>query len=287
MPLDVYKGIEGSFLEYPESGTPALYREYREDEIPEVDRREVLRYAGIPLHVLRNKENRKKDADACGEKSDKTGGQLSKSGEQLNNSCEKPADTGEQLSDSGINSSLSEPDGLLDSGLLKLLERSVSITCGAMSYRVSYIYAPIRWEPAEDEAFPILPFEQYSRALKRNLEGCTGVVIFAATAGAGIDRLIRRYEKSEPSCGAFLQAIGAERVEALCDKFNDEVNEAARSYGFETRPRFSPGFADFYLAVQPEILSLVNAQRRLGITLDSSLLMSPSKSVTGIIGLRR
>ena len=251
------------FLETPGYGTPAMYREYSQDEIPCVNRGEILRYAGIPAAVLRTMGD---------------GG--------INDSC---ADA--LVSREGLSVDLTgEGDAWYASSgeeLFRLLTRTVGMAESAMTLRVSYVYSPIRWEAAEAQEYPVLPFPQASLALKRNLSGCFGVIIFAATIGAGIDRLIRRYERSEPAAGALLQAAGAERVEALCDAFNGEVRSIAAEYGYAVRPRFSPGFADLPLSVQPDILAITDAGRRLGITLDSSFLMSPSKSVTGLIGLKR
>ncbi|MCR5275107.1 MAG: Vitamin B12 dependent methionine synthase activation subunit, partial [Clostridiales bacterium] len=48
---------------------------------------------------------------------------------------------------------------------------------------------------------------------------------------------------------------------------------------------FSPGYGDLPIEVQKEFLPLLDAERRLGITLSDSYLMSPSKSVTAIIGI--
>ena len=251
------------FLETPDYRTPAIYREYRRDEISCVNRGEVLRYAGIPAAVLRRMGD---------------GG--------INDSCAEVLLSGE-----GINMDLPGAEGAgygsCGEELYHLLNRAVEMVESAMTLRVSFVYAPIRWETAGEQEYPVLPFGQSSLALKRNLSGCFGVVIFAATIGAGVDRLIRRYERTEPAAGALLQAAGAERAEALCDAFNGEIRSIAAEHGYRTRPRFSPGFADFPLSVQPDILSITDAGRRLGITLDSSFLMSPSKSVTGLIGLKR
>jgi cobalamin-dependent methionine synthase I len=63
------------------------------------------------------------------------------------------------------------------------------------------------------------------------------------------------------------------------------VKTAAGLAGFKAHPRFSPGFGDLPLTVQAEILGLLDAGRRMGITLSDSFLMAPSKSVTAIIGL--
>jgi cobalamin-dependent methionine synthase I len=57
------------------------------------------------------------------------------------------------------------------------------------------------------------------------------------------------------------------------------------SYPSKLRPRFSPGFGDLPLSLQPEILAITNARKNLSITLDEGCLMSPSKSVTAFAGI--
>ncbi len=112
----------------------------------------------------------------------------------------------------------------------------------------------------------------------QRLEGCERAVIFVATVGIGIDRLIKKYGVFSPSKALMLQAIGAERIESLCDSFCDEYENAT--------PRFSPGYGRLELDAQREIFSLLDPERSIGVTLNTSLLMSPSKSVSAIFGIR-
>ncbi len=120
-----------------------------------------------------------------------------------------------------------------------------------------------------------------SKALMKNLEGCEEVIIFAATIGLEIDRLIRRYTNLSPAKALFFQAIGAERIESLCDAFCDEL----KGEGLQLRPRFSPGYGDLPLELQKDIFRVLDCPRKIGLSLNESLLMSPSKSVTAIIGI--
>ncbi len=169
-----------------------------------------------------------------------------------------------------------------DDELAGRLEDVIKLTNGELTYRLSYVCAGIE---RDTDGFPILPFEQHSEDLKKNLENCSGVIIVAATIGAGIDRLIRRYERTQVATGLLLQGIGAERVESFIDQFNDEVNREAAELGLKVHPRYSPGYGDLPITVQPHLLKLLDAEKRLGITLNASLMMSPSKSVTAIIGI--
>ena len=81
------------------------------------------------------------------------------------------------------------------------------------------------------------------------------------------------------------QAIGAERVEALCDAFCADVKRRAAEEGLCPRPRFSPGYGDVPLELQRDIFRVLDCPRKIGLTLNGSLLMTPSKSVTAVIGL--
>ena len=54
--------------------------------------------------------------------------------------------------------------------------------------------------------------------------------------------------------------------------------------GLVRRWRFSPGYGDWPIQAQPEMLRLAKAHE-IGISLTSSLMLTPRKSVTAIIGL--
>lgn len=127
--------------------------------------------------------------------------------------------------------------------------------------------------------------ETSSRSLKKNLDGCGKIMLFAATVGLEIDRLIARYGRVSPVKSVAFQAIGAERIESLCDLFENEVREYAEKNGCYIRPRFSAGYGDFGIESQEEIFKALDCRRKIGITLNDSMLMSPSKSVTAIIGI--
>lgn len=124
-----------------------------------------------------------------------------------------------------------------------------------------------------------------SLSLKQHLSGCSKIVLFAATLGLPFDRLISRYSRLSPARALLLQAIGTERMEGLCDAFCEKVRLDAASRGLCTTSRFSPGYGDLPLEIQTCIFRVLDCPKQIGLTLNESLLMSPSKSVTAIIGL--
>jgi len=117
-----------------------------------------------------------------------------------------------------------------------------------------------------------------SEKLLKNLKECKKVIIFAATLGIEYDRLLLRYSKISPAKAVLLEALGTERIEDFCDEFCCKVNPF-------TKPRFSPGYGDLPLEFQKEIFKVLDCSKKIGLTLNESLLMSPSKSVTAIVGI--
>ncbi len=120
-----------------------------------------------------------------------------------------------------------------------------------------------------------------SATLIKNLQGCKEVFIFASTLGMGVDRLLTQLSLVSPAKYFITDALASAMAEAAADKVDELVKGDTNC-----RPRFSPGFGDLSLEVQPRILNLLNAQRLLGITTNNSLLMSPGKSVTAIMGIK-
>ena len=166
--------------------------------------------------------------------------------------------------------------------VVELMESCLDEARGVFSGRVCYSEYPLAvCEDGLDLGFCKID----SRGLRKALDGCDGVILFAATVGVGIDRLIARYSLVSPARSLMLQAIGTERAEALCDIFCRRMSEEKAAEGAVTRPRFSPGYGDLPLEMQRDIFAVLDCPKFIGVSLSEGLLMSPSKSVTAIIGV--
>ena len=168
--------------------------------------------------------------------------------------------------------------------ILGLVDECLAEVREMLQYKVCYAILTTE----TDSNIISLPCGQIaSRNLAKNLSGCDKAIIFAATIGIGIDRLISKYSRLSPAKALCLQAIGAERVEALCNEFCEKMESEFQGKGEKLRPRFSPGYGDLSLETQKMIFSLLDCPKRIGVTLGDTLLMSPSKSVTAFIGITR
>ncbi len=139
----------------------------------------------------------------------------------------------------------------------------------------------------EDGGLLLGPIRTASRDLSRNLTGCERILLMAATLGTAPDYMIRRYEKLDLALAAIAQAVSAAMIEAYIEEQLSSLAPAFASRGLNARPRFSPGYGDFPLSVQPAFVSALQLSKRLGITLTDGLLMLPTQSVTAVMGLAK
>lgn len=116
-------------------------------------------------------------------------------------------------------------------------------------------------------------------------EAADTVCIMAATVGPGMDRAIRTKMISAPEEGVILDYCGAAAVEAAADALETEIRAAVEAQGKYLTGRYSPGYGDLPIELQPEILNLLDTSRRIGLMVTGSVLMTPSKSVTAILGV--
>ncbi len=117
---------------------------------------------------------------------------------------------------------------------------------------------------------------------RRMLSDCGSCCLLICTLGAEFDLWLRRLQARDMAQAVMLDALGSAYVESACDDAEREI--AMRFPESYLTDRFSPGYGDLPLALQPALLDMAEA-RRIGVTCTSSLLMTPQKSVSALIGL--
>lgn len=161
----------------------------------------------------------------------------------------------------------------------ELLDRCLDTVLDKLSYKICYTVLDC------DICSPFCDFGAMrlkSEKLALNLQGCRKTVLFGATVGMELDRLIAKYSRVSLADAVMLQAIGAERIEALCDMFCQGFEN---ENGVKLRPRFSPGYGDLHIETQRQIFDILGCQKNIGLYLNESMLMLPTKSVTAFAGV--
>ncbi|WP_321972662.1 vitamin B12 dependent-methionine synthase activation domain-containing protein [Paratractidigestivibacter sp.] len=144
-------------------------------------------------------------------------------------------------------------------------------------------------EPAEDGRPSVqlkgAKLELIGDSMREHMEGAAAVAVMAVTAGMTVEQELRRLSLTDTVEQCIFDAAGTTTVERAADACEASIVAAAHTAGLFTNFRFSPGYGDMPLDTQPVLLAALDAQRKLGITLSKSLLMTPTKSVTAVIGL--
>lgn len=167
-----------------------------------------------------------------------------------------------------------------DENTIKLVNECIDEVVNTLAYKVCYCELPVN---IDNDICDFDTFCVKSQNLATNLKDCNKVIIMGATVGIALDRLIAKYSRISPTKALLLQALGAERIEALCDAFCEEIKKTLK---IALKPRFSAGYGDLPLNTQMNVFKLLNLPKNIGLTLNDSMLMSPSKSVTAFIGIQ-
>lgn len=120
--------------------------------------------------------------------------------------------------------------------------------------------------------------------IARHLSGCQEAILLAATLGVEADGLIRRWEPVDLTRSLVLDACATQQIEALCDQGEEELRAEAAKEGKQATGRYSPGYGDLPLSLQPKVLVALDAGRRIGLTCTDRWILLPRKSVTAVIG---
>lgn len=109
-------------------------------------------------------------------------------------------------------------------------------------------------------------------------------VLMAVTLGTEVDKKINYYSKIDLKKAVIFDACTSAIIEAYCDKVEEKIREIAQSEGYYITSRYSPGYGDFSLEVQPKIIDFLQAYKKIGLSATENFILLPRKSVTAIIG---
>ena len=111
------------------------------------------------------------------------------------------------------------------------------------------------------------------------------VLLIAATLGIYVEKLLRKTQITDMAKAVVVDEMASVAIEQFMDKIEDELKERYKGLYFTNR--FSPGYGDYPLEKQREVVKILNTEKKLGLSLSDSLLLNPTKSVTAVIGLNK
>lgn len=123
----------------------------------------------------------------------------------------------------------------------------------------------------------------FGNDIREHLKESSKILMMCATLTQETDRMIRLAGITDKAKSLVLDAMSCAAIEQVCDRVCSEIHAAYPQY-YQTK-RFSPGYGDFPLETQEEFLRVLDASKRIGVTLTQGNLMIPMKTVTAVAGL--
>ena len=111
------------------------------------------------------------------------------------------------------------------------------------------------------------------------------VPLLAVTLGPGVDAQIRRAGVGDIAAGVASDALGSALAEQAADAAEAQLRQWAATEGKYLTGRFSPGYGDWDIAVQPLVAAALDTARKAGLCVTDTNLMTPRKSVTALLGV--
>ena len=170
----------------------------------------------------------------------------------------------------------------------RLLEKIVAMIASARSIaqpRYTYRIYDVRLGPRDcllGDGALALP----GTDIRQLLESADRCAVMAVTIGSGVDTALSRLSRTSMADAVVFDACATAAVEFVCDRVEEEIADCARQQGRYITARFSPGYGDLPVEVQPGIVRLLDTHRQIGVSITDSCMLVPSKSVTALIGLR-
>ena len=164
-----------------------------------------------------------------------------------------------------------------DAATLALLQKCAVPLLAAAMPRAVWLLADV---PALTEA-GLLPGED----VHKHLTGCGQAILLAVTLGPGVDAQIRRAGVGDIAAGVASDALGSALAEQAADAAEAQLRQWAATEGKYLTGRFSPGYGDWDIAVQPLVAAALDTARKAGLCVTDTNLMTPRKSVTALLGV--
>ncbi|MDR2794505.1 MAG: hypothetical protein LBB12_01870 [Holosporaceae bacterium] len=161
-----------------------------------------------------------------------------------------------------------------------LVQKGLTEICATINSRAIYRYFSIQVSAdhcaREDNSRECynLPLRQYE-----------GIILMGATLGISVDRLLSRAQIQDMAYALVIDSCATAAIEAICDDLQDRLKTIYAHQQRYLTNRYSPGYGNVALSTQVQLLRMLDAERKIGLHTTQNFLLTPSKSVTAMIGV--
>ena len=119
--------------------------------------------------------------------------------------------------------------------------------------------------------------------IAKHLENCGSAAVIAATLSADTDRFLKKQSVEDSLKAMISDALASALVEQTAEAARVSVLQSMEGY-FATWC-YAAGYGDFPIEMTPLLIACTDAARKIGIGCTASNMITPQKTIVGIIGL--
>lgn len=119
--------------------------------------------------------------------------------------------------------------------------------------------------------------------IKNHLKSCEKAAVVCSTLSADTDKFLKKQGLSDALAGLVSDALASAYAESVSEDALCEL--LGQTPGYNATWIFAAGYGDFPLKQVSELLALVDAGRKIGVTCLASGMLTPCKTIVGVAGL--
>jgi len=177
-------------------------------------------------------------------------------------------------------------ESFLPDDILSIVEEVMDETTGCFNIcggyqifdRISFVENERLIRIADIDFFP-------QKTVYQQLKNSERIAVFVCTAGEGITHCSKQMLKAnEPLKGFIADILGSVVVETAIEAIQKNLSDEMKQAGLKITNRYSPGYCGWQTQEQHQLFGLL-PKGVCGVSLTTSALMLPVKSVSGMIGV--
>lgn len=125
-------------------------------------------------------------------------------------------------------------------------------------------------------------FELSGSGISQHLADCEKAAVIAVTLGIPAEKFLKNAALQDGLSGLCADALASALTESVLDEARNDV---IKETGLFATWCFAPGYGDFPLETASKLISAVDAARTIGLSVTASGMLTPQKSIIGVVGL--
>ncbi len=172
----------------------------------------------------------------------------------------------------------------LSAAILELVDGEIAGSAAIQQPRAVYTTWEVEAVTDRQVSLKGTPLALVGADIARHLARAEWVTVMAATVGPRVEPAVAEmFAGGEYSRAVVVDAVASEGAEQTAEAVNQIIAGEAKAAGYQTTSRYSPGYGDWDVRIQADLLLAAGAEA-IGISASDSSMLIPRKSVTAVIG---